>query len=100
MRELASNIACVLSAILLVAYLGKKIVVSDNFWVSVGLALACGELYVAAKVLHISFVLLPFNGGITWEKPARLLALSFLGALGAMFFYLKDGYKSSSSKNA
>lgn len=89
--DLIVNILCAAFSLYIAAfYLAPRIKVSTNFWASVAFAVMWGSMYIAAKLFHVSFVLLPFNGGIPWEKPARLLGLCILGVVGSVFFYVKD----------
>jgi hypothetical protein len=90
MIDLIVNILCAVISIYLACYLGDRIKISSNFWASIGFTFLWGSLYITAKLFHVSFVLLPFNGGIPWQKPARLLGLCILGAGSSLFFYLKD----------
>jgi hypothetical protein len=96
--NLLINLLCVVGSVSLAIILSKRFVVSDNFWVCAGVSFAFLTGYVAARLCHISFVLIPLNGGITWQKPARLLALSLLLFVAAVFFYLKDRNGAESSK--
>jgi hypothetical protein len=91
--DLVINIVCALVGMSFGAFLSKRTKMGTGFSASVGFALLWGATYLTAKLFHISFILLPFNGGISWQKPARLLALSLLGVISALFFYIKDRNK-------
>ena len=64
--------------------------ISNNFWAAVGFSLVWGEIYIAATLFHIPFVLIDFNGGIPWQKPARLLAFTAIGVVAAIYFLMRD----------
>lgn len=96
--DLVLNVICALVGMSFGAYLSKHTKMGTGFCASVGFALLWGATYLMAKLLHISFILLPFNGGIPWQKPGRLLALSLLGVISAIIFYLK--YRNKLKENA
>jgi hypothetical protein len=92
--DLVINIFCLLSGPCICYFLSQQIRISDRFWGSVGYTLALGEMYLAARLFHISVVLLPFRDGISWQKPSLLLMLSYIGIICAFIFYIKDRNKS------
>ena len=85
------NLISFLMGMVLAGYLGLRTRVTPSLASSFAFTAFWGLAYFEARALHVSFVLLPFNGGIPWYKPARLLALCFFGFVASLFFALKNG---------
>jgi len=49
-----------------------------------------GLFDLCAKLFHVSFVIIPFNGGIPWDSSRRLTILFLLGVISTIYFYLKS----------
>jgi hypothetical protein len=74
----------------------KKIDV--NFGASLLFSIFWGLLYLSARLFHVSFYLIPINGGIPWYKSGKLL-LAFIGGLiFSIYFYLKRTKKNSGNQ--
>jgi hypothetical protein len=91
--DLTINILCLLSGPCIAYYFSQRIKISDRYWAAVGYALIFGELYLAARLFHVSFALMPFRTAISWQRSAHLLVQSLLGAIVALVFYFRDRNK-------
>lgn len=96
--NVAINIGCVVVSIKLVNYLGYKKGMSVNLASSLAFSGMMLLFYLCAKFFHISFLLIPVNGGIPWSKPNGFLLMLFLGLIAAVVFCIND-YLVNKNKN-
>lgn len=88
--DLGANIICLLIIIKLTSYFGFKNNLSVGFAVSLGLLGAGFLFFISAQLFHVSFWLIPVNGGLAWNKTGRFVFMMTAGAFAAFYFYARD----------
>lgn len=87
------NVLCVISCLLYGNYLYYKKHIDINFGSSILFSILWLLVYLFAKIFHVSWILVPINGGIPWSKSGFFLFLFFLGVVAAIYNYIKSRKK-------
>ncbi len=91
--DFAINCVCFLITILFGNYLYYIRKIKDiNFGTCLCLCLLWLLAYLCAKLLHVSWVVVPIDGGISWTRLDRLAFFFWAFVVATIFFYIKSRF--------
>jgi hypothetical protein len=88
--DFSVNVVCflILMPICNYFYYTKKLAVNFGSWV--GFTILFGLFYLCARFFHVSWVIIPINGGIPWDKSGRLAFMFFVGVVCSIYTFIKN----------